>query len=272
MNYRHIYHAGNFADCFKHALLVALLDWFARKPTPFFVLDTHAGAGVYDLDSEPSRRTAEADAGIGRLLQSSSPALAHYLELVSRLGLYPGSPALIKATLRADDRLACCELHPCDAAALKRRFYRDPQVQVHTRSGWEALGALLPPREKRGLVFIDPPFEARDEFSTLLDSFRRGHARFGHGVFAGWYPIKQLASVRAFHAGLMSSSIRNIVALELHLRDATNPDRLNGCGLAVINPPYQFEAQARSIADAVLEGVGEHEPGAGTAVIRLTDE
>ena len=241
MNYRHAYHAGNFADCFKHALLVALLDSFARKPAPYFVLDTHAGAGRYDLEAEAARRTDEAAAGIRRLLQRPSPALGRYLGLVERLGLYPGSPTLIRAALREDDRLACCELHPEDATTLRRQFHRDPQVEVHERSGWEALGALLPPKEKRGLVFIDPPFEARDEFFTLADGLRRGHGRFSHGVFAAWYPVKQMAAVRGFHATLASSGIRDIVAVELHLRDTTNPDRLNGCGLIVINPPYQFE-------------------------------
>jgi 23S rRNA (adenine2030-N6)-methyltransferase len=272
MNYRHAYHAGNFADCFKHALLIALLESFAAKPTPYFVLDTQAGAGSYDLEAAPSRLTGEADAGIQRLLRSASPVLSHYLGLVTQLGLYPGSPALIRAMMRPQDRLACCELHPDDAVALRRQFRRDIQVEVHARSGWEALGALLPPKERRGLVFIDPPFEARGEFATLLDGLRRGYARFRHGIFAGWYPIKQLAAVRSFHSSLTSSGIHNIVAVELYLRDVTNPDRLNGCGLVVINPPYQFEDHARSVSDAVLDGLGSGEAGAGTAVMGLVDE
>jgi 23S rRNA (adenine2030-N6)-methyltransferase len=273
MNYRHAYHAGNFADCFKHALLIALLDSFAHKPAPYFVLDTHAGAGRYDLKAEAAQRTAEANRGILRLVQGpSSPALTRYLELVKQLGFYPGSPALIRATMRAKDRLACCELHPEDATTLRRHFRRDPQVGIHDRSGWETLGALLPPREKRGLVFIDPPFEDRDEFGNLMAGLRRGHGRFGYGVFAAWYPVKQMAAVRGFHASLASSGMRDIVAVELYLREATNPDRLNGCGLIVINPPYQFEHQASSIATAVLDGLGDHEIGAGTTVIRLADE
>jgi 23S rRNA (adenine2030-N6)-methyltransferase len=272
MNYRHAYHAGNFADCFKHALLVALLDSFARKPTPFFVLDTHAGAGRYDLEAEAARRTAEAATGIWRLLQCSPQPLGRYLGLVEQLGLYPGSPVLIRAVLRESDRLACSELHPEDARILRRQFRHDPQVEVHERSGWEALGAMLPPKEKRGLVFIDPPFEARDEFLTLTDGLRRGHGRFRHGVFAAWYPVKQMAAVRDFHGRVATSGVRDIVAVEIHLRDTTNPDRLNGCGLIVINPPYQFEKQALSIATAVLDGLGDNELGAGTAVIRLADE
>jgi 23S rRNA (adenine2030-N6)-methyltransferase len=272
MNYRHAYHAGNFADCFKHALLVSLLDSFARKRAPYFVLDTHAGAGRYNIEAEASLRTAEAVAGIWRLLQRPSPTLRRYLGLVGQLGLYPGSPTLIRAAMRGNDRLVCCELHPDDARTLRRQFHQDKQVEVHERSGWEALGALLPPREKRGLVFIDPPFEAREEFFMLADALRRGHCRFGHGMFAAWYPVKQLAAVRGFHRSLASSGIRDIVAVELHLRATTVPDRLNGCGLIVINPPYQFESQAQANANAMLDGLSGDEIGAGTAVIRLADE
>lgn len=272
MNYRHAFHAGNFADCFKHALLVTLLDLLARKPAPYCVLDTHAGAGRYDLDAEAARRTNESEAGIRRLLADRPAPLRRYLGLVDALGLYPGSPALIRATLRPNDRLACCELHPEDAAALRRAFRRDRQAEVHLRSGWEALGALLPPREKRGLAFIDPPFEDREEFATLADALRLAHGRFGHGVFAAWYPIKQRAAVSSFLAAMKASGIRDIIAVELHLRAVTSADRLNGCGLLVINPPYRFEEQARPVAAAVLESVGMGESGAGTTVMRLADE
>jgi 23S rRNA (adenine2030-N6)-methyltransferase len=272
MNYRHAYHAGNFADCFKHALLLSLTDSLARKPAPYFVLDTHAGAGWYDLGAAPARRTAEADSGIVRLIRSPTPTLGRYLGLVAELGLYPGSPALIRAVLRPHDRLACCELHPEDALMLRQRFRNDRQVEVHHRSGWEALGALLPPKEQRGLVFIDPPFEAMDEFQKLLDGLRRGHDRFGHGVLAAWYPIKQLAAVRAFRANLAASGMRDVIAVELYLRDTASADRLGGCGLAVINPPYQFVTQAPLIADAIVQGLGADEAGAGSSVIRVCDE
>ncbi len=272
MNYRHAYHAGNFADCFKHALLVALVESLAGKPAPFFVLDTHAGAGRYDLEAEAARRTEEAATGILRLLERPSPILGRYLGLVEQLGLYPGSPALIRAVLRANDRMACCELHPEDATSLRRQFHRDRQVEVHERSGLEGLRGLLPPKEKRGLVFIDPPFEARDEFFTLAYGLQRGGGRCGHGVFAAWYPVKQMAAVRGFHADLATCGVRDIIAVELHLRDTTDPERLNGCGLIVMNAPYQFERQAQSIANAVLNGLGHDEAGAGVAVIRLADE
>ena len=129
-----------------------------------------------------------------------------------------------------------------------------------------------PPREKRGLVFIDPPFENPDEFATLADGLKRGHSRFGHGVFAAWYPIKQRAVVRGFHAAFEMAEIRDIIAIELYLREATNAAQLNGCGLLVINPPYQFAEQGRSVAEAVLDGLGRDESGAGVGVIRIADE
>lgn len=272
MNYRHAYHAGNFADCFKHALLVRLLDSLACKPSPFFVLDTHAGAGRYDLEGEAARGAGEANNGICRLLQRPLPVLGRYLGLVGQLGLYPGSPVLIRAVMRGDDRLACCELQHSDALLLRRRFQFDPLVQVHERSGWEALYALLPPKEKRGLVFIDPPFESRDEFSALAYGLRRGHDRFGHAVSAAWYPVKHMAGVRSFHSNLASSGIRDIIAVQLHLREPTSPGLLNGCGLIVFNPPYQFEDQALSIATAILTTLGNDEGGAAAFVARLADE
>jgi len=270
MNYRHAYHAGNFADCFKHALLVALLDGLARKPAPFCVMDTHAGAGRYDLSAEAALRTGEAEAGIKRLLAVRPAALHRYLGLVDALGLYPGSPALIRACLRREDRLVCCELHPQEAAELRRGFGR--AAEVHQRSGWEAMRALLPPREKRGLVFIDPPFEDREEFSNLTTALAAAHGRFGHGVFAAWYPIKQLAAVRGFHAVMKASGTRDVVTIEMHLRSVTAADRLNGCGLLVINPPFGFADQAMVLAGAVLDGLGVTETGAGVTLIRLTDE
>jgi len=272
MNYRHAYHAGNFADCFKHALLVEMVDSFTRKPAPYFVLDTHAGAGRYDLDSEVARRTAESDSGIRRLLSSESPVLQRYLGLVKALGLYPGSPGFVRTLLRPGDRMACCETHPEDIIPLRRLFHRDPQVEVHNRSGWEALGALLPPKEKRGLALIDPPFEDPDEFAVLAEGLQRGHSRFGHGIFAAWYPIKRRAAVRTFHATMKASGIADILAVELYLREPVMADRLNGCGLLVINPPYRFAEQGDLIAAAVLDGLGHNESGAGTAVIRIANE
>lgn len=272
MNYRHAFHAGNFGDCMKHALLVWLLDALQRKPAPVFVLDTHAGAGWYDLMDDPALRTGEARNGILRLMNTSDPVLDRYLGVVRRLGLYPGSPALIRALLRADDRLACCELHPEDAAALRRRFTRDRQTAIHHRDAWEALRALLPPREKRALVLIDPPYEDPDEFTRLAAGLVTGHARVPTGVFAAWYPIKHRAPIRTFHAAMQASGVRDIVTAELLLREPLDPARLNGCGLLVVNPPYRFDTEAPPILEALLRGLGAKEAGTGSHVTRLVDE
>jgi 23S rRNA (adenine2030-N6)-methyltransferase len=272
MNYRHAFHAGNFADCFKHALLVWLLRALQRKPGGMMMLDTHAGVGQYDLAAAPAGRTGEFRAGILRLTEAPPPALADYVGLVQRLGLYPGSPAIARALLRPQDRLVCCELHPEDAALLRRRFAGDRQVSVHFRDGFAAVGALQPPRERRGLVLIDPPYEAPDEFSQVVAAMRMAHERFPSGVLAAWYPIKHRAPPRALHAALRDSGIADIVAFELLLREALDPSRLNGCGLVVVNPPYRFAEEVPEILAALLDRLGAREPGEGIVIERLADE
>jgi 23S rRNA (adenine2030-N6)-methyltransferase len=272
MNYRHAYHAGNFADCFKHALLIMLVEYLARKPAAFFALDTHAGIGRYDLGSEEAVRTGEADQGIRVLLNQPTAILRPYLKMVETLGLYPGSPLLIRALLRPADRLCCCELHPEDAYLLRRLFHGDRQVMVHERSGWEALRALLPPVEKRGLVFVDPPFEDRDEFGVLAGSLGQAHRRFANGIFAAWYPVKGLAPVRDFFADIRARQIRDTIAVELFIRAPLDPGRLNGCGLLVINPPYQFEERARQLGQAIIDSLGKNEDGSMITIHRLASE
>lgn len=277
MNYRHAFHAGNFADCHKHALLVWLLRALARKDSPFRVLDTHAGIGAYDLEAEEAQRTGEWRRGIGRLLDATdpAPALADYVALVRAAGApraYPGSPALARALLRPQDRLALVELHPEDHATLKARFRGDPQVAVHRRDAWEALRALTPFPERRGLVLLDPPFEQEGEFERMAAAMAELRRRFRAGVLAAWYPIKHRAPVRAFHDAVRAAGVRDAVATELWLREPTDPQRLNGSGLLVVNPPYRFEPEAEAILDALLPLLSEGEPGAGCAVLRVTEE
>lgn len=281
MNYRHAFHAGNFADCMKHCLLVWLLRAMQRKPAPIFVLDTHAGAGRYDLTGEQARRTGESELGIGRLLARRPPneadSLDDYLALVRPLvagepPAYPGSPLLVRGLLRADDHLACCELQPDDHAALRRLFARDPRVSVHHRDAWEAIGALLPPKQKRALVLIDPPFEAQDEFARVLQGLRTAHALMPSAVLAAWYPIKTRRRVRDFHDGIQAIPLRDTIAAELLLRDPTDPARLNGCGLLVVNPPYRFEAETEPALQAMLLALGTQGMGSGIRIERLTNE
>jgi len=272
MNYRHAFHAGNFADCMKHALLVWLLRALARKPAAFAVLDTHAGIGAYDLAGEAAVRTGEALRGIFRVMAADPPELADYLGVVRGLGMYPGSPAIARALLREGDRLVCCELHPEDCAVLRRRFGRDAAVSVHARDGYEALRALLPPAQRRGLVLIDPPYEAVEEFDRVVAGLVTAQARFPGGVLAAWYPIKHRAPVRAFHAAVRAAGIRDVVAADIWLREPLDPGRLNGCGLLVVNPPWKFEDEARPMLAALLGALGDGEAGAGVGVTRIADE
>lgn len=259
----------------KHALLVWLLRALQRKPAPVAVLDTHAGLGRYDLAAPEAERTGEWRAGIGRLLDIAEGPLADYVGLVRAAGApaaYPGSPALIRALLRPGDRLACCELHPEDHARLRGQFRGDTQVAVHHRDGWEALKALTPFPEKRGLVLVDPPFEKEGEFDRLGAGIALVAQRFRAAVQACWYPVKHRAPVRAFHAALRESGLRDLVAAEIWLREPTDPQRLNGCGMLVAKPPYRFEQEGGSILAALLERLGTREAGEGWAITRLAEE
>ena len=255
MNYRHGYHAGNFADVLKHSALCELLRLLTTKDKKLFVLDTHAGAGGYDLAGSLARRTGEAETGIVCLAaapRTGMPAaVARYLAAVAAYDRkfgpaggqprrYPGSPRLVRATLRPGDRFIACELHPEEALALKREFAGDRAVEVRQADGYKALKALLPPVERRGLVLIDPPFEERDEYERLVRALRQGVRRFATGCYAIWYPIKDEAAA-AFAADL--ASFKPLI-LELRL-EAIEPGRLAACALAVINPPWRFEEAMR---------------------------
>lgn len=270
MNYRHIYHAGNFADVMKHALLLRLLAAMQRKDKPFLVLDTHAGIGRYDVSSEQAAKTGEWRDGIGRLLTAAPVPLRAYVEVVNRLGLYPGSPVLAADALRPSDRLVACELHPEDSVVLRRAMRAYPNVSVHERDGYEALGAFLPPPERRALVLIDPPFERTDEFATLAAKLIAAWRKFPSAVLAVWYPIKHRAPVRGFFEALKAACVRDVMAVELLRRPDTDPTRLNGAGVLLVNPPYGFEAEAVEILQACVEVFGE--AGAWAGVERVTSE
>jgi 23S rRNA (adenine2030-N6)-methyltransferase len=258
MNYRHAFHAGNHADVFKHAVLCLLLVELKRKAKPFFVLDTHAGPGLYDLASDAAEKTGEFRDGVGRLFGRAPKLAAPYVEIVRKLNrdglkLYPGSPALVQALLRENDRLAACELHPEDAAALKRNFRADTRIAVHRRDGYEALGALLPPAERRGLVLIDPPFERPDEFSKLAEALNGGLKKWPTGIFLAWYPIKPRDAGKALRAGYAGTNPPTLCQEFLVRR----PDGLGlaGSGLVIANPPWRFEetlgALVRELAAAL---------------------
>ena len=261
LNYRHAFHAGNFADVHKHALLTRLVESFKRKDKAFRVYDTHAGVGVYDLASEAALRTGEAKVGIDLFMASSArshPLLAAYAGAVETVDsvaghrAYPGSPMLIRRLLRPQDRLSAYELHPEDARALADTFAGDVQVKAIHLDGWLALGAHLPPKEKRGMVLIDPPFEEAGEFQRIVDHLRKAVRRWAGGTFAVWYPIKRRSDVTQFHDALSASLIPYILALDFLREDFGAEDRLVGSGLIVINPPYGFAEEARTIMEVLL--------------------
>ena len=250
MNYRHAYHAGNFADVLKHVTLVALLDHLGRKDAPYFYLDTHAGRGDYPVAAPETQRGGEYREGILRLLgtQGAPPAVVRYLDLVRELGSedghlvsYPGSPRIGVALLRGSDRAALCELEPREADELRALLRGHPRAQVHERDGYEALLALLPPREKRGLVMIDPPYEQPDEFERLEQAIVAAHARWPTGVYTAWYPIKAGGADGRFLARMAASGVRRQLVAELTVERDDSPGGLNGAGMLVINPPWQLD-------------------------------
>jgi 23S rRNA (adenine2030-N6)-methyltransferase len=262
MNYRHSYHAGNFADVLKHAVLSLVLLYMRRKEAPFRVIDTHAGAGRYALTSPQAAKTGEWQTGIGRLLGPEAKPLPPevtrhlqpYLDAVHRensdggaLGAYPGSPAIALGLLRPQDALIANELHPEERFLLQQCIGRDRRARVMDLDAWIALKALLPPKERRAVILIDPPFEAKDEFDRLAEGLAQSLRRFASGVYIAWYPVKDPKPIARFHAAVASLSLSKCLLVELMLRRPTDADRLNGCGLLIVNAPYTLKEELAAI-------------------------
>jgi len=271
MNYSHAFHAGNFADVMKHIVLTRLVEYLKKKDTAFRVIDTHAGIGRYDLTGDIARRSPEWKDGIGRLLeatlpQKAQPLVAPYLQVIRGLnpeGLttYPGSPLLVRRLLRPQDRLSALELHPEYAKRLGSLFEGDVQVRVIHLDGWLALNAHVPPKEKRGLVLVDPPFEEKGEFDRLVDGLMKAHGKFATGVYALWYPLKDTRAVHDFISTLRDCGIPRMLRAELSIRPASNPPRLHGSGLILVNPPFTLEGELRILLPALAQLLGN--PGQG---------
>jgi 23S rRNA (adenine2030-N6)-methyltransferase len=262
MNYRHAFHAGNFADVMKHALLVRLIAYLKRKDAPFRVIDTHAGIGLYDLEGDEAKRTGEWVDGVGRLGEPFAPAvealLAPYREILAAVRArhgpraYPGSPAIVREMLRPGDRGIAVELHPADHATLAERLAAAPTMKAMHLDGWTALHALVPPKERRGLVLVDPPFEVPGEIERLPAEILKAAAKWPTGVYAGWYPIKEGRAVDRALAPLASAP-RPVLRLELLVDRPDDPTRLNGCGLFVVNPPWTLAEEAGILLPALAE-------------------
>ncbi len=278
MNYDHAFHAGNAADVLKHAVLALLLDRLRQKPAPFFVLDSHAGAGRHDLAGEAAQRSGEAAGGILRLWphRGDFPDLASWLDVITALNpvaegegegalptLYPGSPLLAAAALRPDDRLVLVEGAEAPSALLRRLFGRDRRAALHRRDSWEALRALLPPRPplpRRGLVLIDPAFEAADEFARLGEAVVAAARRWPGGMIMAWYPVKEGNQVRDFMADLAESGLTAVLRVEMMFRavsrDGWQGAGLAGCGLVLVRPPWQLDATLAALLPRLGKAMG----------------
>lgn len=247
MNYRHGFHAGNFADVLKHVVLLRMLGHLALKPSPFRVLDTHAGSGLYRLDSEEAQRGGEWQGGIGRMSDpfsaTSEAVLAPYRAALATLtpdGLaYPGSPLLIRHALREQDKAAFNEPHPPAQAALRRMISaRDPNCVLTALDGYTMWKAQIPPVEKRGMVLVDPPFEQRDEFTRLGAGLTMMARKWPTGSLAIWYPVKDLPAIKWFEATAQESAFANLLVVELHVDRLAAGGPLTACGMLIANPPF----------------------------------
>lgn len=275
MNYRHLYHAGNFADVLKHAVLALCLDYLRQKSAPFRVIDTHAGVGRYDLAAIEAGKTLEWADGVARLAgwaaaalpDDVAPLLEPYLREVralnpdERLTYYPGSPLIARAVLRETDRLVVNEMRAEDHAALAALFAGDRRVRTLDGDGWAALKALLPPKERRGLILIDPPFERRDDYAQIARALRDIARRFATGMVMVWHPIKDEASLSAFDAALDALAPAKTLRARLYIRAPADPARLNGCGLYLVNPPWVLKEQLETLLPFLAERLAQG-PGA----------
>jgi len=265
VNYRHAYHAGNFADVVKHIALVAILRHLKNKDKPFRVIDTHAGRGLYDLNGEESARTAEARQGICRLADldpASLPAsLAAYLQCVRAEGegIYPGSPRIAARLLRTQDRIVAIEKHPAEEAMLARSLAPFVNAKAICADGCERLGALLPPPERRALILIDPPYEAPDEFARMGALLVRAYRRFATGIYLLWFPIKSRADADALCGEVLTHGVERVLRIDVDVGRETD-GRLSVAGLLIVNPPFGFEEEMRAVAQVIAPRLARDAP------------
>lgn len=287
MNYRHAYHAGNFADVLKHAVLALVIEHLKKKPAPFRVIDTHAGRGLYDLRGIEAGKTGEWHGGVGRLVAEPIPAgvaelCAPYLAAVASVNprplshetllAYPGSPAIARHLMRREDKLLVNELHPEDADALARHFKGDRQTKVLTIDAWQALKAALPPPERRGVILIDPPFEEPGEFARIAQGLREIERRFETGIVLMWYPIKDGRMVAEFRHRIAESGVDKVLDVTLGIRAETEAGPgLGSTGLMIVNPPYGLDASVEQLTRFLAERLA-YEPGGRAQVGWLVPE
>ena len=263
MNYRHAYHAGNFADVMKHTALVAVLLHLRKKQAPFAVIDTHAGRGLYDLSGTEAGKTGEARQGIASLgdAPAGNEVLQTYLDTARSFGsgTYPGSPLIAARLLRPQDRLVAIEKHPEECEALTTALKPFRKTRAVCADGYERLAALLPPQERRGAILIDPPFEAPDEFAQMADALGNALRRFATGIYLLWFPIKTKSDADALSGEVLARGATKLLRLQLDVA-ASAEGRLTQTGLLIVNPPYGFDAQMREALSALAAPLGRGRP------------
>ncbi len=273
MNYRHAFHAGSFADVFKHIVLCRVLHYLRDKPAAFRVIDTHAGAGLYDLAGSEAARSGEWHDGIEKLLAATlsgdvAALLAPYLDVIGALNergqlrTYPGSPAVARAWLRPQDRLIACELEPDVAAALERNMRGDNRIKTLAIDGWTALSAYVPSVERRGLVLVDPPFERDSDFRRLSQGLAEAHRKWATGIYMLWYPIKDRGEPDALAKRLRRLGLDKTLRAELIVAPMSDPRRLNGSGLILVNPPWRLADELAILLPALVKTLGRGGKGA----------
>ena len=268
MNYRHAYHAGNIGDVLKHLVLARILVYLQRKETPFRIIDTHAGIGLYDLTAPETQKTGEWHQGVERVLAAETPdtvrdLMAPWLDTVlaenegHEFSVYPGSPLLSRRLMRRQDRLTLTELHPQDFAKLERHFGGDHRVKVIHLDGWLALGSFVPPKEKRGLVLIDPAYEVPNEFQIMANHVCKAWKRWSNGVYAMWYPMKDMSGIRRLHETLREAGIRDVLALDLSVSHNTLDGTMKGSGMTIINPPFTLTSEMQTLLPWLRDTLAE---------------
>ena len=273
MNYHHAFHAGGFADVIKHIVLVRILTYLHEKPAPFRVIDSHAGAGLYDLTDEQARRGGEWLTGIARIMQArfsqtATSLVKPYLDIVRAfnppglLQAYPGSPLIARALLRPQDRITACEIEPAARKALIDALRKDAQARVVDLDGWVALPAFVPPNERRGLVLVDPPFEASDEFDRLADGFNSAFSKWPTGVYLLWYPAKsrRASDQLARQVAQTTASVRperTCLRLEFSVAPQAVDSALTSCGLLIVNPPWTLQGELKTILSELEKPLGQ---------------
>jgi 23S rRNA (adenine2030-N6)-methyltransferase len=273
MNYRHAFHAGGFADVIKHIVLARILTYLHDKPTPFRVIDSHAGAGVYDLTGEEASRTGEWLTGIARIMQArfsetTAELVKPYLDIVRAfnpqrvLTAYPGSPLIARALLRPQDRMVACEVEPRARKQLIAALRRDPQARVVDLDGWVGLPAFVPPNERRGLVLIDPPFEAKDEFQRVAAGFEEAFGKWPTGCYLLWYPVKSRRATDALvqHVVAVAAAARppgDCLRLEFSVAPQSADGGLVSTGLLIVNPPWRLAGELKAILPELEKPLGQ---------------